>query len=235
MVRLYRVYILISSPSSLPYESEESAQPSIMESDSANSPVPGSSLLEDIRARHNGKRDKIFSDHLSLLSPSSSHAQHQNQEAVNAPIFTVADLSLTSKYQLLDRPESLIPQHGLLAGLVDILDSEPLSGSEDLYSFKDPRVFFNTTVPSSTFICGSQGSGKSHTLSCLLENCLIPSIASKLPKALTGLVFHYDTFASDNSSSPCEAAFLASNNSIRVRVLCSPTNFRTIKVQSLIL
>lgn len=91
----------------------------------------------------------------------------------------------------------------------------------------DPRVFFNITTPSSTFICGSQGSGKSHTLSCLLESCLISSKAGKLQKPLTGLVFHYDTFFHDVGGSPCEAAFLSSHPGVEVRVLCAPTNLRT--------
>ncbi|KAJ5640042.1 uncharacterized protein N7484_007904, partial [Penicillium longicatenatum] len=92
----------------------------------------------------------------------------------------------------------------------------------------DPRLFFNVASPSSTFICGSQGSGKSHILSCLLEGCLISSRAGKLMNPLTAMIFHYDTFISDTTGSPCEAAFLSSNPSIEVRVLCSPTNLRTI-------
>ncbi|GKZ50271.1 hypothetical protein AbraIFM66951_003267 [Aspergillus brasiliensis] len=93
----------------------------------------------------------------------------------------------------------------------------------------DPRLFLNVSHPSSVFICGSQGSGKSHTLSCLLENCLIPSRAGNLPNPLTGLVFHYDTFFSDETGSPCEAAFLSSHLDVKVRVLCSPTNVWSIK------
>jgi hypothetical protein len=34
-------------------------------------------------------------------------------------------------------------------------------------------VLLNTDAPWSAFLCGSQGSGKSHTLSCMLENCLL--------------------------------------------------------------
>ncbi|OJJ03035.1 hypothetical protein ASPVEDRAFT_29570 [Aspergillus versicolor CBS 583.65] len=94
---------------------------------------------------------------------------------------------------------------------------------------EDPRLFFNVASPSSTFICGSQGSGKSHTLSCMLEGCLIPSRAGKLHKPMAGVVFHYDTFISDSGGSPCEAAFLASHSSVNVRVLCAPTNLETIK------
>ncbi|KAF1352975.1 hypothetical protein EJ07DRAFT_168674 [Lizonia empirigonia] len=34
-------------------------------------------------------------------------------------------------------------------------------------------VLLNTDSPWSAFLCGSQGSGKSHALSCMLENCLL--------------------------------------------------------------
>jgi hypothetical protein len=117
-------------------------------------------------------------------------------------------------------------QHGFLAGISEVLER----GTTLQPSVMDPRVFFNVASPSSTFICGSQGSGKSHTLSCMLENCLIKSEANELPRPLTGLVFHYDTFISDFGGSPCEAAYLSSNSSIKVRVLCSPTNFQTVQV-----
>jgi DNA replication protein DnaC len=94
-------------------------------------------------------------------------------------------------------------------------------------------VFFNILAPSSTFICGSQGSGKSHTLSCLLENCLMKSDVSTLENPLAGLLFHYDSFTSDVKGTPCEAAHLASNSNIKVRVLCSPTNLEMAKVISI--
>ncbi|OJK01768.1 hypothetical protein ASPACDRAFT_26029, partial [Aspergillus aculeatus ATCC 16872] len=94
----------------------------------------------------------------------------------------------------------------------------------------DCRMFFNIKPPSSTFICGAQGSGKSHTLSCILENCLITSKAGNLSSPLTGLVFHYDAFISDRAGSPCEAAFLSSHDDVEMRVLCSPTNLHTIKI-----
>jgi hypothetical protein len=117
----------------------------------------------------------------------------------------------------------------------DVLNEKSIKGPDAPHHPQDPRVFFNITVPSSTFICGSQGSGKSHTLSCLLENCLIPSAANKLPKPLAGLVFHYNTFTSNDGGSPCEAAFLASHLDIKVQVLCSPTNLRTMKVSCSVL
>jgi hypothetical protein len=57
-------------------------------------------------------------------------------------------------------------------------------------------VLLNTDSPWSAFLCGSQGSGKSHALSCMLENCLLtdqrilPRIGLN-PYPLAGLVFHY--------------------------------------------
>lgn len=116
--------------------------------------------------------------------------------------------------------EAPFNEYGLIAGDVNA----------DRASDSDPRIFYNVNAPSSIFICGSQGSGKSHSLSCLLENCLIHSPAATLKKALTGIVFHYDTFVADTGGSPCEAACLASHHSLDVRVLCAPTNVVQIKV-----
>jgi len=39
-------------------------------------------------------------------------------------------------------------------------------------STEEKAIFLNTNAPWSAFICGSQGSGKSYTLSCMLENLL---------------------------------------------------------------
>ncbi|KAJ7430794.1 hypothetical protein B0H11DRAFT_2134212 [Mycena galericulata] len=90
------------------------------------------------------------------------------------------------------------------------------------------RVYVNTNAPSSAVICGVQGSGKSHTVSCLLECALIrDSRIGQLPEPLSALVFHFDT---QDAGRPCEAAFLSSPAAAhqaalpRVTVLCSPSN-----------
>lgn len=83
-------------------------------------------------------------------------------------------------------------------------------------------------APWSTFICGSQGSGKSYTLSCILENCLIPSGLGLLPSPLATIVFHYDTFTSYGSRQLCEAAYLCSSG-VPVKVLVSPKFFWRMK------
>ncbi|KAJ6457625.1 hypothetical protein C8R45DRAFT_563581 [Mycena sanguinolenta] len=91
------------------------------------------------------------------------------------------------------------------------------------------RVYVNTNAPNSAVICGVQGSGKSHTVSCLLECALIPdSRIGRLPESLSALVLHFDE---REAGRPCEAAFLSSPanhlNHVtlpNVTVLCSPSN-----------
>ncbi|KAF7944210.1 hypothetical protein EAE96_010612 [Botrytis aclada] len=151
--------------------------------------------------------EEEYALHLKLLKDDTTGCDRDNQQYIT-PIFTAS---------LRDQ----IEQYGLIAG-----HSSILTNSEDR---KDPRLFYNIAAPFSAFICGSQGSGKSHTLSCLLENCLTNSSVSTVKKPLSALLFHYDAFIGDVKGTPAEAAYLASNPDIKVRVLCPPTNFRTIE------
>ena len=88
------------------------------------------------------------------------------------------------------------PQHGLLGKNLSIAqdDGFGISDQAQQAANDDPRVFLNVSTPWSAFICGSQGSGKSHTLSVLLESCLVRSKLGELPHPLTGIVFHWDSF-----------------------------------------
>jgi hypothetical protein len=132
-----------------------------------------------------------------------------------------------------------------------------LSPPHQLTEVADPRIFLNVNTPWSAFICGSQGSGKSHTLSCMLESCLLgnrnagtttttttTTTLGRLPRPLAGIVFHYDKFSAANTASGgpsadggdgagslgqiCEAAWLCSAG-LPVRVLVSPSNLRTMQ------
>ncbi|KAI3399517.1 hypothetical protein diail_6539 [Diaporthe ilicicola] len=153
-----------------------------------------------------------------LVSPASNHA-HSLDEIRTAPIFTESVRDQAKRQASTSGgagDDQIFSQYGLLAG--DASDSQ----SDELF-------YYNVAAPSSTFICGSQGSGKSHTLSCLLENSLLQSVANELPRPLTGIVFHYDTFIGDSQGSPCEAAYLSTNPTVRVRVLCAPTNIAVIR------
>jgi hypothetical protein len=97
----------------------DSASNADSSSSSSNSGIP-------IRPRDEEGRHKIILDHLSLLIPAAGQTQResQDQEVVNAPIFAVSDLGLTAKYQILEGRKSPFTQHGLLAGLSDVLDDE---------------------------------------------------------------------------------------------------------------
>ncbi|KAH8732413.1 hypothetical protein GQ44DRAFT_754941 [Phaeosphaeriaceae sp. PMI808] len=110
-----------------------------------------------------------------------------------------------------------------------------LIGSYDEAKDRRSKLFLNTNVPFSIFLCGVQGSGKSHTTSCILENTLVPSkLLGRLQSPLSALVFSYGQFNGDGIGfSISEAAFLASSNPRlpsgahvkRVNVLVSPSNY----------
>ncbi|KAG9655319.1 hypothetical protein KCU95_g1437, partial [Aureobasidium melanogenum] len=86
-------------------------------------------------------------------------------------------------------------------------------------------LLLNTNSPWSAFICGSQGSGKSYTLSAIIENCLYASpTIGKLPKPLAGVVFHNNTASAHNI---CEAAQLVSLG-VKVNVLVSRSNYHVL-------
>ncbi|KAF3009245.1 hypothetical protein E8E14_009609 [Neopestalotiopsis sp. 37M] len=146
-----------------------------------------------------------------------------NDDALNeirySPLFT-EPVWKHAKFLTAGSRDPAFTQYALLGANSSIASD----GQED-----NAGIFYNVTAPSSIFICGNQGSGKSHTLSSILENCLIPSSKlGSLPRPLTGIVFHYDTFFSDLSGTPCEAAHLSSDPRVQVRVLCAPTNVRAM-------
>ncbi|KAI9163882.1 hypothetical protein HJFPF1_05512 [Paramyrothecium foliicola] len=169
--------------------------------------------------------DVVLHEHLKLLNLQVN--DEGNKNVATAPVFTEA----VRAHEIHSGRKSsgdAFTQYGLLGGRAEKM-SPRLLEKATISPDEDPRIYYNAAAPSSVFICGSQGSGKSHTLSCLLENCLVESAANVLPRPLTGVVFHYDTFISDTGGSPCEAAYLSSNPKINVRVVCAPTNIGQIK------
>ena len=110
----------------------------------------------------------LLEDFIANLEHSDEHTVqlHRNVEA--APTFSVDILEHANR--------QLLPQFALLGTIVQQLPSTnsecyPISANQILG--EDPRFFLNCNVPWSAFICGVQGSGKSHTLSCLIgwHNC----------------------------------------------------------------
>lgn len=98
----------------------------------------------------------------------------------------------------------------------------------------DPRLYINTNAPLSAVVCGVQGSGKSHTVSVLLENMFIlgqDSIGS-LDYALSGLVLHFGE--GGPGSRPCEAAWVGASSQPgvtppKVKVYVSRSSLHTMK------
>ena len=76
---------------------------------------------------------------------------------------SIGDAIIFSANVLKISDQSLFPQYSLLGECRLAGQSSSWPASE-----KDRRLFHNTNIPFSAFICGLQGSGKSHTLSCLL-------------------------------------------------------------------
>jgi hypothetical protein len=93
----------------------------------------------------------------------------------------------------------------------------------------------NTNAPSTTMICGVQGSGKSHTVSVMIENCLISSPSlGRLPQPLSVVVFHLGA-TQGGMQLPCESAFLQKSSEgdqcydIPIKVLVSPSNLKSMR------
>lgn len=168
--------------------------------------------------------------HLSLVlsndSSSSPTKPHLDEELSTAPLFSsLAREVIETEHKSSNKQakSSIYPQYGLLG--LRIPDPPRSATVPDTTQL----VYTNVSAPWSAFICGSQGSGKSHTLSCLLENSLIlPSAAGTLSSPLAGLVLHYDKFTAFSSTQLCEAAYLCSSG-IPVHVLVSPTNYVAMK------
>lgn len=67
-------------------------------------------------------------------------------------------------------------------------------------------AFLNTGEPFCAVVVGVQGSGKSHTTSCIIENCMLElEPVSKISKPISTLVFHYDS----DPTNFCESSTLA--------------------------
>jgi hypothetical protein len=138
--------------------------------------------------------------------------EEMKDEVCHAPLLSAGVISEANR--------SVVPQYGLFG------------------SYEKDKLFLNTNVPFSAFICGVQGSGKSHTTACILENALIPSQQlGRLQKPLSALVFSYGQFGGDGTSfSVSEAAFLAAPHFKfpnhphvnKVHVLVAPSNYDRI-------
>ena len=191
----------------------------------------GDSLAKAYSSFTINDRPAAFDYQLTFLSNSESKSS-DNQLCDSGSVEAARTTPLFSGQMLDGTDLGTFNQYGLLCKAVATRGgqhpSESTTPKLPCVGNSDPRIFLNVNAPWSTFICGSQGSGKSYTLSCILENCLIPSGLGQLPNPLAAIVFHYDTFTSYGSRQLCEAAYLCSSG-VPVKVLVSPTNFWRMK------
>ena len=174
--------------------------------------------------------EREYHDWLLSAQNGINATEAQKEEARTTPLFSANLLHVAADSKTKSRSENLLPQYGLLANRIKTYKSGTPGTEAD--SGEDNRLFLNMNAPWSAFICGSQGSGKSHTLSCMLEDGLLrseaPARLGELPKPLAGIVFHYDKFTGVSKTQLCEAAYLCSNG-IPVKVLVSPSNFKNME------
>ena len=123
-------------------------------------------------------RPATFDYQLTFLSDSDSKF-NVTQLCDNGSVEAARTTPLFSGKMLDGSKLGTFNQYGLLCKTLAMRESQhlPESTTPKLPRICDynPRIFLNVNTPWSTFICGSQGSGKSYSLSCILENCLIPS------------------------------------------------------------
>ncbi|KAK8112289.1 uncharacterized protein PG998_008746 [Apiospora kogelbergensis] len=154
----------------------------------------------------------------SLLEARDAFHKSQSETLSNSPVFASGVHDIIQSQRGVNAPR-LIPQYGLVGIQQDVPDLLP----------QNKLVLANMNIPWSAFICGSQGAGKSHTLSCLLESYIDQnSSTGELPNPLAGLVMHYDSFTNSTTTQLCEAAYLCSSG-IPVNVLVCPSNIWTMK------
>lgn len=177
------------------------------------------------------RRDDRAEFQLALLGMGKDNLRRgmNVEETRTAPLFCTEAAEITKR----EFADCGFPykQYGLLAGRTRSIEggtSEEGGLTQKKGVEEDPRIFLNVSAPWSAFICGSQGSGKSHSLACMLENCLVShQHLGSLPHPLTALIFHYDPQAS-KAGQVCEAVYLCSP-SVEVRVLVSPTSYHRMK------
>jgi len=176
----------------------------------AESPPPTDDQLE---------RSK-FMKRLQFDSEHSLDAQKDGfLEQKKAPLFSlsVKEKSIINSGNA--DAQDLFPSYALLGHILKDSSGKTIADSDVDF------VLLNTNHPWSAFLCGLQGSGKSHTMSCMLENCLYPSEEiGKLPQPCAGLVFNWDSQVGDI----CQAAYLCTIG-IKVTVFVSPNNYITMR------
>ncbi|EFQ88801.1 hypothetical protein PTT_15165 [Pyrenophora teres f. teres 0-1] len=164
-------------------------------------------------------------DDTDFLISNDSEDDDTRDSQTNKWASQIRHAPLVSADVILRDTQHVLPQYGLMGLYEEAKDTRS-------------KLFLNTNIPFSMFLCGVQGSGKSYTTSCVLENSLVPSrYLGKLQSPLSALVFSYGHFNGNGVGfNISEAAFLASPETgvpgtahvKKVHVLVSPSNYLRI-------
>ncbi|OBZ76986.1 hypothetical protein A0H81_03799 [Grifola frondosa] len=144
-------------------------------------------------------------EELCLLSDTNVGSIDGEHDLITAPV-------MTRHAYVMAGLEEERSQYGVLGSVLAIQENA------DRMVPEDPRLYVNTNAPFSAVVCGVQGSGKSHTVSVLLENMLIPEYSpiGVCKKTLCGLVLHFGE--GGPSSRPNEAAWISQTTMSDVQV-----------------
>ncbi len=115
-----------------------------------------------------------FEDQLSLLGLGEDERKGQTDNSISSD--NILENALLFSAVVLRCPQGHVnaitpPAQYALLGLLNpesIGDAVSVGSKTGKDVAKDNRLFLNTNVPFSAFICGLQGSGKSHTMSCII-------------------------------------------------------------------
>jgi hypothetical protein len=191
-----------------------------------DSPIPADTTI-DLLSWKMGRANFIndSDEGMNFLLPESGGSNDDGNMQAISTLARVQHAPLIDASFISSHDGSLLPQYGLLGSHMEARAAES-------------KLLLNTNVPFSMFVCGVQGSGKSHTTSCILENSLIRSKhLGKLRNPLSALIFSFAQFSGDGVGfTVSEAAFLASTDPRlpegahvrKVHVLVSPSNFLRI-------
>lgn len=181
--------------------------------------------MEDIKLSYDDEKEQ----YLTYYQDYSHDSSAKHHEIATTPLFSLKAKHVLEGSKAADSEEEhsepkdavsghavILPQYGLLGFAVH---EQP-----DTETYEP--IMLNTNAPNSTFICGSQGSGKSYTLSAMLESLVRPAnVPGKPGNPVAGMVFHYDL---ESSGLVAEAAHLASLG-IKVDVLVPKSNERKLR------
>jgi OST-HTH/LOTUS domain len=183
--------------------------------------TPSHSLVEIAGILLEGREDKDLHENKQLVEPNSSNRLHI-EDFLETALNATSETTVRSHHSYLANAidaASAYTECALLGSLhrsADNFSTAECGGTGMLSEEEEhntvtppitPAVFLNTNEPFCLTAIGVQGAGKSHTLACVLESCLIPAMdVVRLSNPMTALVLHYD----QTTTSVCEAAGLLS-------------------------